>query len=50
MAYTGYSDPYQGWSNRNSASNVTAHQIMTDTSGRWSLVYSFPGFRIYYGY
>lgn len=41
-------DPYQGWSIINGGvSNMTAHELMSDTSGRWRCLFSMPGFRIY---
>ena len=47
MAYLDWHDPYQGWSAMNPYSNVTAHEILTDTSGRWHLVLDLGGFRYY---
>lgn len=41
-------DPYNGWSVVSpDLGNVTAHQIMTDTSGQWQLTSIGPGFRTY---
>lgn len=49
MATTNYQpDPYQGWSVIGGGlGNVTAHQIMTDTSGQWQLVSVAGGVRTY---
>lgn len=44
MAICNYSDPYDGWVGRD---GYTAHEIMTDTSMRWSLAYDFSTYRIY---
>jgi hypothetical protein len=40
-------DPYQGWRVWNDCGNVTAHQIMTDTSGQWQLAADYGCVRIY---
>jgi hypothetical protein len=49
MANCGYQpDPYQGWRVINhGAGNVTAHQILNDTSGTWQLVSIVAGIRQY---
>lgn len=40
-------DPYRGWSNLNPASNVTAYEILNDTSGQWQLRWSIGFIRSY---
>ena len=46
MAELEYKDPYQGWYAM-PRSNVTAHEILTDTSGRWEVALLSPTLRIY---
>lgn len=40
-------DPYNGWSVLNHASNVTAYELMNDTSGRWQRVADYGTVRVY---
>ena len=49
MAVTDYHpDPYQGWSVVNPGSgNITARQIMTDTSGAWRCIADYGVYRRY---
>lgn len=49
MASTDYRpDPYQGWRVIDGgAGNVTAHQIMTDTSWSWTMTRNFGSVRVY---